>query len=248
VDMTVAIDKLDKIGLDGVKKELSGRGFSDEAIATIAGLLENPSLEAIRPLIAPTEIGAKGVAEVDDVLAYLGGQGIHNEVKVDVTLARGLGYYTGCIFEVDCPSVKIGSIGGGGRYDDLTSNFGLKGVSGVGVSFGAARIYDVMTELELFPSTTQDSLQVLLVAFDEDSHRYAFGVTQSFRAAGINAELYPSPTKLKKQMKYANDRDVPYVVLIGGDEMASGQLSLKHMRTGEQERLSLEGITQLLQQ
>lgn len=242
VAMTVAIDKLDKVGMDGVKNELSNRGISAEAIAKIEAILQTRELADLKVQLADSEVGTTGVEELEQVFEYLATSELNNEVQFDVTLARGLNYYTGCIFEVKAKNVKMGSIGGGGRYDDLTGIFGLKNVSGVGVSFGAERIYDVMEELELFPATASDSLKVLFVTFDQKAHAYAFRCLNQVRKAGISADLYPEPAKLKKQMKYANDRKAPYVVLIGDNEMESGQLTLKDMENGAQSSLTLEAI------
>ncbi|MDX1940185.1 MAG: histidine--tRNA ligase [Saprospiraceae bacterium] len=243
--MTIAIDKLDKIGIEGVRKEMLERNIQAASIDKIEEILQVNNLNDLKPLFANTETGLKGIEELETLFAYLG-DSIKNEVKFDITLARGLNYYTGCIFEVQAKGVQMGSIGGGGRYDDLTGVFGLKGVSGVGVSFGAERIYDVMEELKLFPADAASSLQLLLIAFDEKTHRYAFECLNKVRAAGINSEIYPDPGNLKKQMKYANSRNVPYVVLIGDEEMTSGQLSFKNMVSGEQEQLSLEKIIEKL--
>jgi len=242
VAMTVAIDKLDKVGMNGVKNELSNRGISAEAIAKIEGILQTRELADIKVQLAGSEVGTKGVEELEQVFEYLATSEQSNEIQFDVTLARGLNYYTGCIFEVKAKNVQMGSIGGGGRYDDLTGIFGLKNVSGVGVSFGAERIYDVMEELDLFPATASDSLKVLFVTFDQKAHAYAFRCLNQVRKAGVSADLYPEPAKLKKQMKYANDRKAPYVVLIGDNEMESGQLTLKNMENGEQSSLTLEAI------
>ncbi|MCB0606820.1 MAG: histidine--tRNA ligase, partial [Lewinella sp.] len=239
-DMTVAIDKLDKIGADGVRKEMQERGIPETAVDRIETILKNTSLEALRSELAASETGLKGVAELETIFDYLSGLRINNELVFDVTLARGLSYYTGCIFEVQALGVQMGSIGGGGRYDDLTGIFGLPNVSGVGVSFGAERIYDVMEELNLFPADNPASLKVLFMAFDEATHRYAFRCLTQLRAAGINADIYPEPGKLKKQMKYANDRQVPYVILVGEDEMQTGKLALKDMASGEQAVLGVE--------
>jgi histidyl-tRNA synthetase len=241
VDMTVAIDKLDKIGIEGVRQEMQARGIPADAIATVAQLLQTGTPADLKPLLASSTTGTAGIEEVAQVFDFLG-ISTTQEVQFDVTLARGLNYYTGCIFEVQAKNVQMGSIGGGGRYDDLTGIFGLKGVSGVGVSFGAERIYDVMEELQLFPSDAASSLQILFVAFDAATHRFAFQCLQSVRAAGIHAELYPDPGNLKKQMKYANSRQVPYVALIGEAEMTNGQLTLKDMHTGEQASLTLTDI------
>lgn len=246
MDMTIAIDKLDKVGMDGVKKELAERGVPEDGINRIETLLANQSLEAWKGELAGSETGLKGIAELETVFGYLAQTGTTNEVVFDPTLARGLSYYTGCIFEVRALGAQMGSIGGGGRYDDLTGIFGLANVSGVGVSFGAERIYDVMEELELFPASLSQYLALLFVAFDEETHLYAFRCLALARAAGITADLYPEPAKLKKQMKYANDRRVPYVVLIGSEEMANGLLTLKNMESGEQGRHTLEEIIEKL--
>ena len=244
--MTIAIDKLDKIGMDGVRKEMLERGIAAAAIDKIEEILKVTSLNQLEPLFVQTATGLKGIEELNTFHQYFDTTPAVNEVQFDITLARGLNYYTGCIFEVQAKGVQMGSIGGGGRYDDLTGVFGMPGMSGVGVSFGAERIYDVMEELKLFPKENKASLQLLFIAFDEATHRYAFECLSKVRAAGINAEIYPEPTKLKKQMKYADDRNVPYVVLVGADEMASGQLSLKNMTSGEQEKWQLEAIIEQL--
>ncbi len=241
-DMTIAIDKLDKVGMDGVRKEMTQRGIPEDSFSTIEKLLETQTLEAWKTELAASATGMKGIEELETVFAYLGEMALSNEVVFDPTLARGLSYYTGCIFEVRALGAQMGSIGGGGRYDDLTGIFGLPNVSGVGVSFGAERIYDVMEELNLFPSGISEDLQLLFIAFDEATHRYAFRALKRVRAAGIAADLYPEPAKLKKQMKYANDRNAPFVVLIGEEEMSSNMLTFKNMHSGEQERLRLDEI------
>ncbi|MEZ4985824.1 MAG: histidine--tRNA ligase [Saprospiraceae bacterium] len=251
VDMTVAIDKLDKVGIEGVRAELLNRHIPEAAIATIENILAVTELEALTTAFSGSETGLKGVEEIATVMEYLAGYTLQNTLRFDITLARGLNYYTGCIFEVNVdtaahPEVKMGSIGGGGRYADLTSVFGLKDMPGVGVSFGAERIYDVLEELNLFPTNDQAALKVMLVAFDEKGHRYAFRVLSQLRAAGINSDLYPDPVKLKKQMSYANNRQVPYVILIGDNEMESGQLTLKNMVSGEQFALPVDAIIQQL--
>lgn len=245
--MTVAIDKLDKVGQEGVDKELRERGISDEAIATIGRILNITDLDTLATEFANSETGLKGIEEIKEMLNYLSSTTLANEAIFDITLARGLSYYTGCIFEVNAIGVKMGSIGGGGRYADLTSIFGKKGLSGVGVSFGAARIYDVMEELNLFPEETSNTLSVLFVAFNKNNHRYAFDCLNKVRAAGINADLYPEPAKFQKQMKYANNINVPYVVVIGDEEMESESLALKNMTTGEQVKLSLDEIIATVQ-
>ncbi len=242
MDMTIAIDKLDKVGLDGVREELRKKDISESAINKIVEILEVKTLDDLKAHFGESPTGQKGIEEMETVYQYFDAAGATNEVNFDITLARGLNYYTGCIFEVKAKNVKMGSIGGGGRYDDLTSIFGLKDVSGVGVSFGAERIYDVMEELNLFPKQTDTSLKILFIAFDEPSHRYAFRALGKVRAAGINAELYPDPVKIQKQMKYANARNVPYVILVGANEMESGQLAFKNMQSGDQEKLMLDQI------
>ncbi len=246
IDMTMAIDKLDKIGIEGVRGEMQKRGISNEAISTIEQILEITKLSPLKEAFINSEIGTKGVEELEQFHQYFDLKTPTNEVVFDVTLARGLNYYTGCIFEVKAKGVKMGSIGGGGRYDDLTGMFGLKNVSGVGVSFGAERIYDVLEELEGFPKEDTSALKVLLTAFDADSHLYGFSCLNWLRAAGINADLYPTPSKMNKQLKYANTRNVPFVVIIGKNEMDTGQLSVKNMNTGEQQSMTIEDLIQFL--
>lgn len=242
VDMTVAIDKLDKIGIEGVRRELESRGLAGPSIERIEVMLQTTSVAAMRELFADSPTGLAGIEELETVFDYLGANSLLNELAFDPTLARGLSYYTGCIFEVKAKDAQMGSIGGGGRYDNLTGNFGLPNVSGVGISFGAERIFDVMEELKLFPEKVSGGIEVLFIAFDQPTHRYAFECVSKLRAAGIACDLYPEPTKIKKQMDYANKRGVPYVVLIGETEMASGKLSLKNMVSGEQEQLGVEEI------
>ena len=243
IAMTTAIDKLDKIGMEGVTKELAKRGIDESAIEKIQEMLSVTSLAPLKESFKDSETGLKGIKELEEFHEYFDTKPATNKVEFDITLARGLSYYTGCIFEVKANDAVMGSIGGGGRYDDLTGNFGLKGVSGVGVSFGAARIFDVMEELNLFPDNIDVQLKCLLVAFDKPSHQYAFSVLNKLRAAGISAELYPQPSKMNKQMKYANARAVPFVVVIGSEEMNSGKLALKDMTTGNQEKYT---FTELL--
>ena len=245
--MTIAIDKLDKIGVDGVRREMLKRGISEASCQKVEEILQAKGLEELKPLLADSEVGTKGCEELSTVFNYLEKVELNNEVIFDITLARGLTYYTGSIFEVKANDAKMGSIGGGGRYDDLTGIFGLKNVPGVGVSFGADRIYDVMEELNLFPDTTAESTQVILLAFDQESHDYAFGALQKLRKVDINAELYPEPVKFKKQMKYANARKVPFIIIVGEQERESGLLSFKNMTTGEQEKLDIETVIAKLQ-
>lgn len=244
VDMTVAIDKLDKIGEDGVIAELEQKGFSEASIEKIKPLFafegsNTDKLTLLRTYLADSEVGQKGLDELSEVLERVNNLGLQRgELIFDLTLARGLNYYTGAIFEVKAHDVKMGSICGGGRYDDLTALFGLKGLSGVGISFGADRIYDVMTELELFPKELDRTLDILFVNFGAEEGKYCLKLLQQVRNLGLAAELYPSAAKLQKQLKYANDRNVAYVVMIGAEEAAAGTLSFKNMETGAQEQLS----------
>jgi histidyl-tRNA synthetase len=256
VDMTVAIDKLDKIGFDGVTKELIERGFTEADIRKLEPviLLEGSNedkLISLKSVLAASETGLKGIKEIETVFSYVKNLLVKSsaglpDLELDITLARGLNYYTGCIFEVKTNEAKMGSIGGGGRYDDLTGMFGLKGLTGVGISFGADRIYDVLLELNLFPESVAAGTKVLVSNFDEAAELYALPLLQELRKAGIAAELYPSAAKLKKQMTYADDKHIPYVMLIGSDEMLSGLLTLKNMHTGEQQKLKSEEIIELL--
>ncbi len=253
VDMTMAIDKLDKIGLEGVVKELLERGFTAQDIEKLKPvvLLQGSNvekLERLKEVLKESKIGLKGIEEMETIFTYLAHFKAHNlqpathNLQLDITLARGLNYYTGAIFEVKTNEVAMGSIGGGGRYDDLTGMFGLKGLTGVGISFGADRIYDVLEELRLFPESTSETTKVLISTFDAAAELYALPLLQSLRNKGIAAELYPSSAKLKKQLSYADDKKVPYVLLSGSEEMESGKLTLKNMRNGEQEKLTAEGI------
>lgn len=242
MDMTVAIDKLDKIGIEGVREELSGRGISAEAIRTIENVLATPDLKALESVFANSPTGQKGVEELSRVFQLLSTTSVANEISFDITLARGLSYYTGCIFEVAAKDFKMGSIGGGGRYADLTGVFGVPGLSGVGISFGADRIYDVMEGMGLFPETLAESVQVMIASFDEASFEYAFGCATALRKAGISAELYPEPGKLKKQFEYAAKRNIPFVAIAGETEMQNGTLMLKDQKTGEQAALPVAAI------
>ena len=252
IDLTVAIDKLDKIGLDGVTKELLERGFTQSDIEKIKPVIllqgtNEAKLASLRDTLAKSETGLKGCNEVETVLNYIASCPLKTaKLELDITLARGLNYYTGAIFEVKTNEVAMGSIGGGGRYDDLTGMFGLKGLTGVGISFGADRIYDVMDELNLFPAATSQSTQVLVCCFDKDGEQYALPLLQQLRAKDVYAELYPAGTKIKKQMEYANNKQIPYTILIGSEEMQSGLLAFKDMTSGVQEKLSAEGIVNRL--
>ena len=238
IDITVAIDKLDKIGEDGVVKELHEKGVSDSAVEKIRPLfsLTGSNKEIVKSLsilLKESEIGLKGIEELDFVFEQVEKLGLKNaKLEFDVTLARGLNYYTGAIFEVKANGIKMGSICGGGRYDDLTGLFGMKGMSGVGVSFGADRIYDVLTELELFPKETGLGLKLLFVNFGEKEQVHCMKLVQVAREAGIDCELYPTKAKMQKQMKYANDRGVQFVAIIGEEEINKGIVKLKNMESG----------------
>ncbi|MDF1696581.1 MAG: histidine--tRNA ligase [Saprospiraceae bacterium] len=251
MDMTMAIDKLDKIGREKVILEMTKRSIPASAAEGVLDLLSIDNLGDLESKFQNCPQGLKGIEELKEFHAYLDLTTSFNKIKFDISLARGLNYYTGCIFEVEAdkefyPTLKMGSIAGGGRYDNLTGVFGLKDVSGVGVSFGAERIYDVMEEEDLFPIGVEKDLDVLLIAFDDATHKYSFQVLQTLRGMNIVADLYPTPTKMKKQMKYADARNVPYVLLIGSEEMESGVLSLKNMVNGEQSKLSIEEIAKKL--
>jgi len=244
VDITVAIDKLDKIGLENVNKELVERGLSQHAIDKLQPILHlagsnTQKINSLKEILKDSEIGIKGVVEIETVLNIATASNLSVELELDLTLARGLNYYTGAIIEVKAVEAQMGSICGGGRYDDLTGIFGLPDVSGVGVSFGAERIYDVLTELDLFPIETLTGTQVLLVNFGEKEALYCLEVLSVIRKADINAELYPETAKMKKQMSYADDKKIPYVILVGDEEMKTGVLTLKEMQSGEQFKLSV---------
>jgi histidyl-tRNA synthetase len=248
IDMTVAIDKLDKIGFDGVVKELLERGFTQADIDHIKPIIllegnNDEKLASLREALQGSEIGLQGCDEIQTVFDYVAAcKPLTAKLELDITLARGLNYYTGAIFEVKTNEVAMGSIGGGGRYDDLTGMFGLKGLTGAGISFGADRIYDVLEELNLFPQSAEQSTQVLICCFDEQGEKYGLPLLQNLRSQNINAELYPAGAKIKKQMEYANNKQIPYTVLIGSDEMQSGLLTFKNMESGEQEKLSADDI------
>ncbi|MBQ8485867.1 MAG: histidine--tRNA ligase [Bacteroidaceae bacterium] len=239
VDITVSIDKLDKIGLDNVNAELREKGVSDEAIAKLQPIIllsgtNEEKLETLKTELAASEVGLKGVEETAYILHTLASLQLANPIELDLTLARGLNYYTGAIFEVKALDVQIGSITGGGRYDNLTGVFGLPGVSGVGISFGADRIFDVLNQLELYPKEAVNETQLLFINFGEQEAAFAMQTLLQVRAAGIRAELFPDATKMKKQMSYANAHSIPFVALIGENELAEGKITLKNMATGEQ--------------
>ncbi len=255
IDITVAIDKLDKIGVEAVNAELRERGLSEDQVAKLQPILNlsgstADKLTALRTILASSEIGLKGVAEMEEIFSLVevttpsleGRAGERFSIELDLCLARGLNYYTGAIFEVKALDAQIGSITGGGRYDNLTGIFGLPNVSGVGISFGADRIYDVLTELNLFPQELQSSTRVLFATFGQDELRYALRWAKELRANGIAVEVYPEPAKMKKQMGYANDKNIPFVAIVGGDEMAQNKVMLKNMISGEQQLVSLDEI------
>ncbi len=245
-DMTVAIDKLDKVGMEGVRKELNERGVPDTAIAVIEKILKTPDFQSLKPIFANSETGLKGLEELERVFQLLSKSPLQNELKFDVTLARGLSYYTGCIFEVSAKDYPMGSIGGGGRYADLTGVFGVPGLSGVGVSFGADRIYDVLEGLKLFPENISESVKIMLASFDEPSFEYAFQCATELRAAGVAVETYPEPGKLKKQFEYVAKRGIPFVAIIGESEMASKTLTIKDQKSGEQWTASVAEVAERL--
>ena len=247
VDITVAIDKIDKIGLENVNAELLEKGLSQDAVDALQPLLtlsgsNEEKLATLSTLLASSEVGMKGVKELRYVLTNSEAQQPKGVVELDVSLARGLNYYTGTIIEVKAKDVTIGSITGGGRYDNLTGVFGMPGTSGVGISFGADRIYDVLNTLELYPKDTLASTKVLFVNFGEKEGAQSLQYVMKLRANGIPAEIYPDSTKMKKQMSYANDKNVAYVAMVGETEMANGTIALKCMETGEQENLTIDEV------
>ena len=259
IDITVAIDKLDKIGVDAVNAELQERGLSEEAVKALQPILNGQGndvrstkekLADLRAFLANSEIGLKGVEELEELFELVESQKSKVEsplaIELDLCLARGLNYYTGAIFEVKALDAQIGSITGGGRYDNLTGIFGMPDVSGVGISFGADRIYDVLTELNLFPAALQSTTQVLFATFGQDELRYALRWAKELRARDIAVEVYPEPTKMKKQMGYADAKQIPFVAIVGGDEMAQNKVMLKDMASGNQQLVELPELVKLL--
>ena len=247
VDITVAIDKLDKIGVEAVNAEMLANGISQDAVDKLQPILtmsgtNAEKLETIAQTIATSEIGVKGVEETRFILEKIEAVGLKNELQLDLTLARGLNYYTGAIFEVKAKDVAIGSITGGGRYDNLTGIFGMPGLSGVGISFGADRIYDVLNTLDLYPQNATQATQVLFINFGEAESDYCLPIASQVRAAGISVELYPDCAKMKKQMAYANAKGIPFVVLAGESEINQGKVTLKNMLTGDQQLVSAEEL------
>ena len=247
VDITVAIDKLDKIGLENVNAELKEKGISDEAIAKLQPIIllsgtNTEKLATLKSVLAASETGMKGVEESEFILGTLETMGLKNEIELDLTLARGLNYYTGAIFEVKALDVQIGSITGGGRYDNLTGVFGMEGVSGVGFSFGADRIFDVLNQLDLYPEGSLKTTQLLFVNFGQKEEIHLLPLIAKVRKAGIRTELYPESTKMKKQMGYADAKKIPFVAIVGENEMAENKINLKNMLTGEQTLVTIEEL------
>ena len=251
IDITVAIDKIDKIGIDKVNEELSQKGLNDEAISRLRPLLElsgsnSEKLQTLSELLASSEIGLKGIEELKEVLAGIDTLGHECDVELDVSLARGLNYYTGTIIEVKALDVEIGSITGGGRYDNLTGVFGMSGLSGVGISFGADRIYDVLNQLNLYPEEISNTVKVVFVNFGQAEAVQSAKYIAQLRQQGISAELYPDSTKMKKQMNYANDNKIPFVAIIGETELQDGTIAVKNMNSGEQKTMSINELIDAL--
>ena len=250
VDITVAIDKLDKIGLDKVNDELREKGLSEEAISKLQPVImlsgtNREKIASLKEILATSETGMKGIAEMEFILDRIEKLALRAELELDLTLARGLNYYTGAIFEVKALDVQIGSITGGGRYDNLTGVFGMDGVSGVGISFGADRIFDVLNQLDLYPKDALQTTQLLFVNFGEKEEAYLLPLVAQVRAAGIRTELYPESAKMKKQMSYADTKKIPYVAIVGETEMAEGKINVKNMITGEQQLLTVDELIAL---
>ena len=251
VDITVAIDKLDKIGIDNVNEELRGNGISEEAIQKLQPIINlagsnNEKLQVIVDVLATSETGLKGVEETRFILDTLQNVGLNNEIQLDLTLARGLNYYTGAIFEVKALDTPMGSITGGGRYDNLTGIFGMPGISGVGISFGADRIFDVLNTLDLYPKEAVASTQLLFVNFGEKEAAYCLPIVAKARQAGIRTEIYPDSAKMKKQMSYANAKGIQFVAIVGENEMNEGKVTLKNMATGEQAMVTAEELIKVV--
>ncbi len=247
VDITVAIDKLDKIGIDNVNAELREDGLTEDQITRLQPIISlsgtnDEKLQTIAKVLSDSETGLKGVEETQYILDVLKSVGLRNEIQLDLTLARGLNYYTGAIFEVKALDVEMGSITGGGRYDNLTGIFGMPGLSGVGISFGADRIYDVLNTLDLYPKDSMTATQVLFINFGEKETAYCLSIINKVRAQGIRAEIYPDTAKMKKQMSYANAKQIPFVALAGENEMKEGKITLKNMETGEQQMVTPEEL------
>ena len=251
VDITVAIDKLDKIGIDNVNQELREDGLSEEQIEKLQPIISlegtnDAKLDTVAQVLAASETGLKGVEETRFILDTLKTVGLKNEIQLDLTLARGLNYYTGAIFEVKALDVQIGSITGGGRYDNLTGIFGMPGISGVGISFGVDRIYDVLNTLDCYPKDATNGTQLLFINFGDRETAYCLPAVAKAREAGIRTEIFPDSSKMKKQMSYANAKQIPFVALAGENEMAAGKLTLKNMLSGEQQLLDIEEIINIV--
>lgn len=248
----MAIDKLDKIGIENVNKELLEKGLPVEAVEALQPILNlngsnTDKLDQLENILTASEVGKKGIEELRCIFDLCEVSGVGLNIELDLCLARGLNYYTGAIFEVKALDVQMGSITGGGRYDNLTGIFGMPDVSGVGISFGADRIYDVLTELNLYPTDLQSTTQLLFATFGQAELRYALSLAGELRAAGLCVEVYPEPTKMKKQMGYADNKHIPFVAIIGGDEMAAQKMMLKNMNTGEQQLVDTETCLRLIQ-
>lgn len=251
VDITVAIDKLDKIGLENVNKELSERGISDNKIAQLQPIIllsgsNQDKIEKLKQILNASETGIKGIEEISYICNIISKTSISSELELDLTLARGLNYYTGAIFEVKSKDVQIGSICGGGRYDNLTGIFGLSGISGVGISFGADRIYDVMQQLQSFPQQSKETTRIMFCNFGDNEIHAVMEYVATIRAAGISAEIYPDTTKMKKQMQYANDKQIPFVALVGEKEIEENKITLKNMQSGEQALITIQECIELI--
>lgn len=251
IDITVAIDKIDKIGIDNVVDELRSKELSEEAINRLRPLLElsgsnEQKLQSLKAMLAESETGLKGIEELESVIDGIESIGHQCDVELDVSLARGLNYYTGTIIEVKALDVEIGSITGGGRYDNLTGVFGMSGLSGVGISFGADRIYDVLNQLDLYPSHITSSVKVMFVNFGQAEAMQSAKYIARLRGASISAELYPDAAKMKKQMSYADDNNIPYVAIIGESELENGTIALKNMISGEQQSVTIDELIQML--
>lgn len=248
IDITIALDKYEKVGWDNVKEELKSKGISDSAIKEFGNIIQvinqnnNEKINFLNSILLDSTIGQKGIQEIKTLLFLLSEVKLKSEIKLDLTLARGLNYYTGAIIEVKSADVAIGSICGGGRYDNLTGVFGMEGVSGVGVSFGADRIFDVMNQLNLFEKITPSSTEVLVLNFGEAEIKYALKIIELLRNLEVRSELYPDQVKLKKQMSYADSRKIPYIIMAGEEEIKNNEITVKTMSTGEQKRIALKDI------
>jgi histidyl-tRNA synthetase len=251
IDITVAIDKMDKIGLEKVNEELVAKGVSVQAVEKLQPILKlsgtnSQKINDLKSILAQSEIGLQGVEELETIFDLCEKMQIETTIDLDLTLARGLNYYTGAIFEVKALDMEFGSITGGGRYDNLTGVFGMPGVSGVGISFGADRIYDVLHQLNLYPETSAEQTQILFVHFGENEKLHSLSWLKTLRANGINAEIYPDNAKMKKQMSYADSKKIPFVAIVGETEMSENKMMLKNMKTGEQKLMAIEEVVELL--